>query len=68
MILDSKHTNQEDQSVLLYLFLKRDGSIHKVSNLHDKLQQFIHINMAFLNENEFLPIKFGKTVKDVVEG
>ena len=68
VIPDSTHTNQEDQSVLLYLSLQRDGSILKTSDPHDKLQQFIHINVAFLDENEFLPIKFRKTVKDVVQG
>ena len=43
----------------------RMKTIPRTSNPLIKYKEFIYINLAFLDENDFLPIKFGKKIKDV---
>lgn len=64
---DADHWNMCDISLYYMSLFKFMGLVHRISDIQEKYTQTIQVVAAFFDENDFLPVKYGKKVKDVIQ-
>lgn len=61
---DSGHLSYIDPALMQSKMLSLIGLIGSASTAGTKMEEIINFTLAFMNENEFLPVKFEKSVEE----
>mmetsp|Transcript_24525 Transcript_24525/g.28207 ORF Transcript_24525/g.28207 Transcript_24525/m.28207 type:complete len:114 (-) Transcript_24525:25-366(-) len=67
MIKNTGHSSMSDASLVMESASKKNEAIPQNSDCVKTYRKFINIVLAFLDENEFLPVKFDKKVQEIVD-
>lgn len=65
VVNDCSHVSISDGALFLFRDYIFKGVISGKSNPRDKLYQFVEMNIAFLAEHGFLPVKFDRKVPEI---